>query len=58
MINTQKSTVLLDSNITQLEIEIKKTMPNKKITPFTTALKWKYLGINITKYVHNLYAHL
>lgn len=28
-------------------------MPNKKITPLTTAPKWKYLGKNITKYVHN-----
>ena len=33
-------------------------MANKKITPPTIAPKWKYLGISIAKYVHNLYVHL
>ena len=50
-INIQKSVIFLYTNNEQLEREMKKT------TPFTTASKRiKYLGINLTKEVKDLYS--
>ncbi|KAI5942639.1 LINE-1 retrotransposable element ORF2 protein [Manis javanica] len=49
-INTQKSVTFLYTNNEPTEREIRKT------TPFTIASKKKYLGINLTKEVKDLYS--
>ena len=49
-VNTQKSTTFLYTNNEQVKFKI------KNIIPFTLAPpKMKYLGINLTKYVQDLY---
>ena len=49
-VNTQKSTTFLYTNNEQVKFKI------KNIIPFTLAPpKMKYLGINLTKYVWDLY---
>ena len=48
-INTHKSNAFLFISDESSEREIRKT------TPFTIALKYKYLGINLTKGMNDLY---
>ena len=49
-VNIQMSTVLLYTSNKQVEFEIKNTMPFTLVPP-----KMKYLGVNLTKYVKDLY---
>ena len=49
-VNVQKSTAFQYTNSEQEKLEIKNTIPFTLISP-----KKKYLGINLTKYIQNLY---